>query len=201
MRCATRAPSLAARKPTTQITSGGDRGKGQDRDALAGILTALVERNRDGAVKSVPLFVKVAPDLSDEALRDVVDLALSLGLDGIVATNTTISRDGLQTPRDDVDALGAGGLSGAPLTTRSREIVRKIRQWSGGRLVIVGVGGVGSADDVWNLMRAGADLVQVYTGFIYGGPGFVRTLNHELARRLKAEGMSLKALVGCDAGG
>jgi dihydroorotate dehydrogenase len=172
----------------------------QDREALASILAVLVARNRDGAVKPVPLLVKVAPDLADEALREVVELALSVGLDGVVATNTTVSREGLSTPRDVVEGAGAGGLSGAPLTLRSREAVRKIRRWSGGRLLVVGVGGVCSADDAWEMLRAGADLVQVYTGFVYGGPGFVRRLNAALAARLEAEGLSLPELVGSGAG-
>lgn len=158
----------------------------QDREPLAALLSLLVERNKTLAQKTgqtpLPILVKIAPDLSPEQIDDVVDLAIEVGLAGIVATNTTVSREGMQTPN--VDALGVGGISGAPLTLRSRQVIERIRSRAGRKLVVVGVGGVMSAEDAWLMLEAGADLVQVYTGFIYEGPMFVRRINRLIADRL-----------------
>ncbi|MGQ2910431.1 quinone-dependent dihydroorotate dehydrogenase [Aeromicrobium sp.] len=119
----------------------------------------------------VPLVVKIAPDLADADVDAVADLALELGLDGISATNTTIARpDSLRTPRATVDAAGAGGLSGPVLADRSTEVLRRLRGRVGDRLALVGVGGVTTPQDVRDRLDAGADLVQAYTGFVYGGP-------------------------------
>lgn len=154
----------------------------QDRAPLTELLTALVARNRELAEAADaaprPMLVKIAPDLSNEQVDDVVALALEVGLDGIVATNTTLSREGLMTPG--VEAMGAGGVSGAPLTSRSRGVVARIRARAGDRLVVVGAGGVMTPDDAAAMLEAGADLVQVYTGFIYGGPLFVRAIHQRL---------------------
>ena len=129
-----------------------------------------------------PLLVKIAPDLADEDVDAIADLALELALDGIVATNTTVSRAGLRSR----DVPAAGGVSGAPLRARSLEVLRRLRSRSGDRLVLVSAGGVESADDVWERLQAGATLVQSYTGFVYGGPGWPRRVNRDLARRLRA---------------
>ena len=116
---------------------------------------------------------------------------------GLVATNTTISRDGLRTPPARVAAVGAGGLSGAPLTERSRRLVADLYRRTGGRLPVVGVGGIMSGEDAWQMIRAGASLVQVYTGFVYGGPGFVRSIHQHLLRRLAESGLrSIEEAVG-----
>lgn len=172
----------------------------QEKEALEALLGALVQRNRDLAREAgrapVPLLVKLAPDLDDAQLDEIVRLALALGLDGIVATNTTVSREGLRTPPGEVAALGAGGVSGRPLKLRSRAIVARIHALSQGRLAIVGVGGVETAEDAWELLRAGACLVQVYSGFVYGGPGFVRRLHTGLAARLAATGRILDQVIG-----
>lgn len=123
------------------------------------------------AREGVPLVVKIAPDLADADVDAVADLALELGLDGISATNTTIARpDSLRTPRATVDAAGAGGLSGPVLADRSTEVLRRLRGRVGDRLALVGVGGVTTPQDVRDRLDAGADLVQAYTGFVYGGP-------------------------------
>ena len=151
-------------------------------------LRPILEGVRQAA--SIPVLVKIAPDLSDEDVDAVTDLALELGLAGIVATNTTVSREGLRTPAARVAGLGAGGISGAPLARRSTEVLDRIAARAAGRLVIVSVGGVESADDVWERITHGADLVQAYTGFIYGGLGFVREINRELARRVRAGGFA-----------
>ena len=135
------------------------------------------------------MLVKIAPDLSDEQLDEIVELSESLGLDGIIATNTTIAREPLETDSAEVAALGAGGLSGAPLKSRSREVVSRLYARCGGRMTIIGVGGIETGDDAYEMMRAGASAVQMYTGFIYGGPTIVRAINDRLIERLEADGL------------
>jgi dihydroorotate dehydrogenase len=119
---------------------------------------------------AVPLLVKIAPDLGDDDVLAVAELALSVGLDGIIATNTTTSRDGLATASETVEAIGAGGLSGAPLTQRALAVVRMLRERVGPELCLIGVGGISTPDDARARLDAGATLVQAYTGFVYGGP-------------------------------
>ncbi|MFI9402550.1 quinone-dependent dihydroorotate dehydrogenase [Nocardia sp. NPDC052316] len=136
----------------------------------------------------VPVLVKIAPDLSDEDIDAVADLAVELGLAGIVATNTTIRRDGLRTPADEVAAMGAGGLSGAPVADRSLDVLRRLYRRVGDRLVLISVGGIETADQAWERIRAGATLLQGYTGFIYGGPFWTRKIHRGLAQRLRDNG-------------
>jgi dihydroorotate dehydrogenase len=138
----------------------------------------------------VPLLVKIAPDLADPDIDAVADLALELGLDGIIATNTTIGRDRLASVPAEIDAAGAGGLSGAPLKRRSLEVLERLRDRAGDRLVLISVGGVETADDAWERLRAGATLVQGYTGLIYGGPFWPRAINRGLSARLRREGLT-----------
>jgi dihydroorotate dehydrogenase len=149
----------------------------QDKDALHKILTNLQKVNAELsaalAIRPRPLLLKIAPDLSPQQLDDVVDLALAIGLDGLVATNTTIGREGLVTPSARVEAIGAGGLSGAPLRDRSSEVVRYLTERSGGRLPVIASGGIFTAADGREKIAAGASLVQVWTGFIYVGPFIV----------------------------
>ena len=150
--------------------------------------------------KRVPLLVKIAPDLQDDDVDAVADMAMALGLDGIIATNTTISRDGLRTPRSEVDAIGAGGLSGAPLKGRALQVLRRLSARTQGKLVLVAAGGIETADDVYERLKAGATLVQLYTGFIYGGPLLPWRLNRDLAAKLSREGVrSVLALQSLDA--
>ena len=149
----------------------------QSVERLGPLLGAVRERADEVSEdRRVPLLVKIAPDLSDEDVLAVADLALAVGLDGIIATNTTIGRDGLRTPRDEVEALGAGGLSGAPLRSRALEVVRLLRERVGRELTLIGVGGISSAADAQERIEAGATLVQAYTGFIYGGPLWPRRI-------------------------
>lgn len=129
----------------------------------------------------VPLLVKIAPDLSDEDVLAVADMALSIGLDGIIATNTTISREGLASDPAKVAEIGAGGLSGRPLTQRSLEVMRMLRGRVGDELTLVGVGGITTAQDARERLEAGADLLQGYTAFIYEGPLWPRTIVRGLA--------------------
>jgi dihydroorotate dehydrogenase len=138
--------------------------------------------------RRVPLLVKIAPDLADADVDAVADLALELELDGIIATNTTIARDGLASPAAQVAAAGAGGLSGAPLRDRSLAVLRRLRARAGDRLVLIAVGGIETADDAWERLQAGATLVQGYTGFIYGGPLWPRRVQAGLAERLRSVG-------------
>jgi dihydroorotate dehydrogenase len=149
-------------------------------------------------MRRVPLLVKIAPDLADADIDAVADLALELGLDGIIATNTTISRTGLATPNP--ERYGAGGLSGAPVKQRSLDVLRRLRARVGTKLLLIAVGGIETADDAWARIRAGATLVQAYTGFIYGGPFWPRRLQRELADRVRAAGLtSIEQAIGADA--
>jgi dihydroorotate dehydrogenase len=124
----------------------------------------------------VPLLVKIAPDLADEDVLAVADLALAVGLDGIIATNTTISRAGLASTREQVAAAGAGGLSGPPLTGRAEKVMRILRERVGEALTLVGVGGITTVEDARARLDAGADLLQGYTAFVYEGPGWPRRI-------------------------
>jgi dihydroorotate dehydrogenase len=156
-------------------------------ERLRPLLTAVRTAADRAARRHVPLLVKIAPDLADEAVVAIADLALELGLDGIVATNTTTSRHGLRSAALEIDAAGAGGLSGPPLRERSVQVLRLLRDRVGDRLALVSVGGVETAADVAERLRAGATLVQAYTAFVYGGPSWPRRVNHDLTRRLGAQ--------------
>ncbi len=168
----------------------------QHRAALERLLGACVARLR-ALSPGKALLVKLAPDLSDAAIDDAVDVAISTGAAGIVATNTTLSRAGVEGhPR----AAEQGGLSGAPLERRATEVVRRCHARAAGRLVVVGSGGVLTAEDAYAKIRAGAALVQVYTGLVYGGPGFVQRLHAGLSRLLARDGFrSVAEAVGADA--
>ncbi len=148
---------------------------------------------------SVPVLVKIAPDLSDEDIDAVADLAVELGLAGIVATNTTIRRDGLATPAAEVEPIGAGGLSGAPVADRSLEVLRRLYTRVGDKLALISVGGIETADQAWERILAGASLLQGYTGFIYGGPLWPKHIHRGLATKLRAHGYtSLSEAVGAE---
>lgn len=138
----------------------------------------------------VPLLVKIGPDASDADVDAIVDKALELGLDGIVAVNTMLPNADLQARIEGLGDLGAGGVSGAPIKQRAVAVLRRIRARAGDRLTLVSVGGVEDADDAWERIEAGATLVQAYTGFIYGGPLWPRRVNRGLAARVTAAGLS-----------
>ena len=158
----------------------------QAADRLRPVLVAVREA-LDAAPGSrrVPLLVKIAPDLADQDVDAVADLAVELGLDGIIATNTTVSRDGLASSPAEVTAAGAGGLSGPPLRGPALAVLRRLRARAGDRLVLIAAGGIETPDDAWERLAAGATLVQAYTGFIYGGPLWPRRIHAGLARRLR----------------
>lgn len=155
----------------------------QNVEKLRPVLRAVREAADTAAHRHVPLLVKIAPDLSDEDVDAVADLALEEGLDGIVATNTTTGREGLRSPAALVAAAGGGGLSGAPLKERSLQVLRRLAARTHGRLVLVSVGGIETGDDVAERLEAGASLVQAYTAFIYEGAGWARRVLVELAAR------------------
>ena len=162
-------------------------------DSLRPILAAVL------AETSTPVLVKIAPDLSDEDVDAVADLAVELGLAGIVATNTTVSRAGLRTPG--ADGLGPGGVSGPPLAARSLQVLRRLSARVGGRLVLISVGGIETADDAWQRITAGASLLQGYTGFVYGGGLWAKHIHDGLARHLRAGGFAtLTEAVGSASG-
>ena len=128
-----------------------------------------------------PVLLKIAPDLTDGQLNDIVEILRITGIDGVIATNTTISREGLETAREALDDIGAGGLSGKPLRRRSTEVIRYLRNALGTGFPIIGVGGIITPEDALEKLDAGADLVQVYTGFIYEGPGLMKRINKAIA--------------------
>jgi dihydroorotate dehydrogenase len=150
-------------------------------ERLEPLLDAVRTIAEDSAARHVPLLVKIAPDLADDDIGDVADLAVRIGLDGIIATNTTISRDGLRTPAAEVEAVGAGGVSGEPLKDRSLEVLHLLTKAVGDALTLVSVGGIATADDARARLEAGATLVQAYTGFVYGGPLWPRRIVAGLA--------------------
>jgi dihydroorotate dehydrogenase len=167
----------------------------QERDALDRLLRGCVARLRELA-PGKGLVVKLAPDLTPEALDEAVDVAIAAGVAAIAATNTTLSRAGVE---DHPRSGEAGGLSGAPLTERAQEVVRRVAIRAAGRVPVIGSGGIMSAEDAWARLRAGATLVQVYTGFIYGGPGFPSQLNDGLLRLMERDGFrTIEEAIGAD---
>jgi dihydroorotate dehydrogenase len=132
--------------------------------------------------KPKPVLLKIAPDLNNDQLNDVVEILLTTKTDGVIATNTTISRAGLQTDEKTVNGIGNGGLSGKPLAERSTEVIRYLREKLGKNYPIIGVGGIMSPQDAIDKIKAGADLIQIYTGFVYEGPAFIKAINKALVK-------------------
>jgi dihydroorotate dehydrogenase len=156
-------------------------------EVLRPLLLAVREAADEAAGRRVPLLVKIAPDLADEDVDAVADLAVEIGLDGVIATNTTIARDGLRTPEAEVAACGAGGLSGPVLRPRALAVLRRLRARVGPDMTLIGVGGITTAHDAREFLDAGATLLQGYTGFIYEGPFWARRIHRGLARTAKKE--------------
>lgn len=161
----------------------------QDKGPLLEILLRLQVVNYELSVKNNtsrrPILLKIAPDLSDDQLDEIIEVVLKSKLDGVIATNTTISRDGLKTSSDIVHHSGAGGLSGKPLGKRSTEIIGYLSTHSKNQFSIIGVGGIHSPEDALEKINAGADLIQIYTGFVYEGPALVKKINQALLRRFQ----------------
>ena len=162
------------------------------REHILQILNPLFDFRR-GQNQYRPIMLKISPDMPDEVIDRIADVLLETPLDGIVATNGTHNREGLRTSRTTLDKIGSGRLSGAPLTHRAVEIVRRIHTRSGGTYPIIGVGGLMSADDVRAMLDAGADLVQLYTGYIYNGPGMVREVCRTLLADIQREEAQARA--------
>jgi len=147
----------------------------QEKEPLTNLLQQLMKLN-NATVKTKPILLKIAPDLTQTQLDDIVEIVQESGIHGIIATNTTIERNGLQTTQERLAAIGAGGLSGKPLTNRATEVIRYLHQKSKGNIPIIAAGGIFTAEDAKEKLDAGASLVQVYTGFIYEGPAIVKNI-------------------------
>jgi dihydroorotate dehydrogenase len=153
---------------------------------IADVRAALAQAGRGG----LPLLVKIAPDLADEDIDALADLARRTGLDGLIATNTTVGREGLATPPEAVARAGEGGLSGAPLAERSLAVLRRLRERVGEDIVLISVGGIETPADAFERLRAGATLVQAYTGFVYGGPLWPSRMHRGLSRLVREAGLT-----------
>jgi dihydroorotate dehydrogenase len=153
----------------------------QEKEPLRKLLT-YVKSLSLSREKPKPILLKIAPDLSTEQLNDVIEILQVTKTDGVIATNTTINRDNLITEKSEVEKIGNGGLSGKPLSKRSTEVIQYLRQKLGKDYPIIGVGGIMRVEDAVEKIKAGANLVQIYTGFIYEGPGFVNRINKRLAQ-------------------
>lgn len=157
----------------------------QGRAALEGLLAGVMDA-RAGLARPIPIFLKIAPDLENDSLAEIAEVARSAGINGIIATNTTLARNGLQSPHREQ----AGGLSGAPLFERSTRVLAQLSKLTGGQMPLIGVGGVASADQAWEKLRAGASAVQLYSALVYGGISLVARIVTGLEARARAEGVT-----------
>ena len=153
----------------------------QEKKPLLKLLSTLSEENKKKKSPK-PILLKIAPDLTNGQLDDIIDIVKESGIDGVIATNTTISRDGLIMDKEKVEKIGAGGLSGKPLNKRSTEVIRYLTSKSNHAFPIVGVGGIHSIEDAHEKLNAGASLIQLYTGFIYEGPSLIKRINKSLIK-------------------
>jgi len=177
----------------------------QQPQQLDALLQALQKRNKELATEhsrssEMPILIKLSPDLDEGELRDIVNVAQRNGVAGLIATNTTTLRTGLETRSETLDRYGEGGLSGQPLRRRSTKVIATLYNMTQGLLPLIGVGGISTAEDAWEKISAGASLVQIYTGFIYDGPAIARNINEGLRGLVSREGfVSLDEAVGCRA--
>ena len=172
----------------------------QRPELLVDLLRALKQRNADLTAQhsGKPLLLKIAPDLTEKEIEAIVEVAMRSGIAGMIATNTTVHREGLKTSPAEVADYGQGGLSGVPLSRRSNEVISLVYRLTRGKLPIIGVGGVFTAEDAWKKICAGASLIQLYTGFIYEGPRVAHQINEGLAKILTRKGFrTLDEAVGC----
>lgn len=159
----------------------GDTAKLQDKDFLVDLLSTLIAKNKTFAVQR-PILLKIAPDLNKIQLDEVVEIILESEIDGVIASNTSVNRQGLLTSEEELKAIGNGGLSGKPITSRSTEVIRYLSEKSNHAFPIIGVGGIHSPQDALDKIAAGATLVQLYTGFIYEGPQLVSEINKAILK-------------------
>jgi len=151
----------------------------QDKEPLTNLLQTLMnENNKKDSPK--PILLKIAPDMTNSQLDDIIDLVKETKIAGVIASNTTINRDGLQTSNEEIQEIGAGGLSGKPVKNRSTEVIRYLSTKSNKSFAIIGVGGIHSEDDALEKLESGADLIQIFTGFIYEGPGLIKRINKKI---------------------
>jgi len=148
----------------------------QEKEPLMELLKTLKDENETKSVKK-PILLKIAPDLTNEQLDDIIEIITTVGIDGVIATNTTIDRSSLKTFSKKVEKMGAGGISGLPVKKRSTEVIRYLTEKSNNAFPVIGVGGIHSPEDALEKLNAGASLVQIYTGFIYEGPGLIKRIN------------------------
>jgi dihydroorotate dehydrogenase len=153
----------------------------QEKEPLKKLLTGVKQLSLNKPTPK-PILLKIAPDLTDTQLADIVEILIDTKTDGVIATNTTITREGLSTDAKEIERIGNGGLSGKPLAARSNEVISFLRLRLGKNYPIIGVGGIMSSDDALAKISAGADLIQIYTGFVYEGPGFVKKLNEAILK-------------------
>ena len=151
----------------------------QEKEPLTNLLNQILALARSKE-KVKPVLLKIAPDLTKEQLNDIIQILKKTGTNGVIATNTTVSRNGLLTDKKKVEQIGPGGLSGKPLGVKSNEVITFLRQQLGPDYPIIGVGGIMTPQDAIEKLKAGADLIQIYTGFIYNGPGFVKKMNRSI---------------------
>jgi len=156
----------------------------QDKDELLSLLNAIQNLNKS-MPSPKPVLLKIAPDLNEIQLDEIIEIVLETGLNGIIATNTTTTRSNLNSPVSKVEKIGNGGLSGMPLTQRSTEVIRYIHQRSEGKIPIIGVGGIIKPEDAIRKIQAGASLVQIYTGFVYEGPFIAKRINKMLLKNAR----------------
>ncbi len=173
----------------------------QNREQLLQLIPAITELNTKLANQQKthqrPIFLKIAPDISDYQLDDFQHIVEATQLNGIIATNTSVSRINLKTKMSKVESIGAGGVSGEPLKARSRKLVQELYKRVGDQIPIIGVGGIQSGHDAWQMILAGASLVQIYTGFIYGGPNTVKKINQYLLKKIEHHDLqSISAAIG-----
>lgn len=177
----------------------------QQAKQLENLLVSLQRRNEElsqkhGRSGKMPLLVKISPDITSAELAEIAAVMRSNGISGVIATNTTTGREGLKSSAEEVQACGSGGLSGLPLRARSNTMIAELHQLTGGTLPIIGVGGIFTAQDAWDKISAGASLIQLYTGFIYQGPGIIADINRGLKEMMDREGIrSLDDAVGTQA--
>ena len=151
----------------------------QDKEPLTNLLNLLQALNK-AKTSPKPILLKIAPDLTSEQLDEIIEIIMLTEISGVIATNTTIARSGLNTDDKELSELGNGGLSGSPLTKKSTEVINYLYKKSKASFPIIGVGGIQSADDAIDKLKAGASLIQIYTGMIYEGPSLIKTINKRL---------------------
>jgi dihydroorotate dehydrogenase len=154
----------------------------QEKEPLKHILNELMVLNLD-KLSPKPILLKIAPDLTEEQLLDIIEIVNETKIHGVIGTNTTISRDALNTDIKTIQSIGAGGLSGKPLSNRSTAVIQFLKEKSNNSFPIIGVGGIHSPQDALDKLNAGADLIQIYTGFIYAGPSLIKRINQQLSKK------------------